>query len=334
MRPRKSSRKVAGLARVLLVLSSLVGGPALGQAAAAEGPEVCRIGMNMEDLYGIDIARDTFDAVLWIWSVCPSAAVAPLETITFGDGTPGLQLGEVRSFAGGETGQYQYRRVQGTFRYDWDMRRHPFDRHRLVIRVDESELGANAVIFEPDVESSFLSPEIRTGLSEWEISDLELQASVSEPPSSYGLPDAERVGYARLDAIVHLQRTPVLAFFKLTAGVFAASILALLTFFFDPRDGGSFNSRLGLLVGGLFAVLLNLRAADATLGDPSRLTVVTGIHLVALALIVVIALLVLRERRRVEHELPVRYPNWPMLGTTAGTFLLINVGLVSWAAWS
>ena len=317
-----------------LVAVAVAAGRAAGQPAPAADPKVCRVGVNIEDLYDFDLPSETFGAVLWIWSVCPSAEIAPLETITFGTGTPGLQLGELRGAPTGGARHYQYRRVQGAFRHDWDMRRYPFDRHRLVIPIDETELGAKAVIFDADVESSFLSPEIRAELAEWEISDFGLQASISEPPSSYGLPAAERVGYARLEAIVHLQRTQLLAFFKLTLGVFAASMIALLIFFLDPRDRGSFNSRLGLLVGALFAVLLNLRAADATIGDASRLTLVTGIHLIALALIIVIALLALHERRRADQELPVRYPNWPVLGATAGAYLLINVGLVSWAAWS
>jgi hypothetical protein len=188
------------------------------------------------------------------------------------------------------------------------------------------------VVFEPDV-GSFLSPEVRSRLGEWKISDLELQATVSEEVSTYGLPDAEPVGYAHLDAIVQLERTQFLAFFKLTAGVFAAALIAFLTFFFDPRDRGSFNSKLGLLVGVLFAVLINLRASDAAIGDASRLTLVTEIHLVALALVVVIALAALRERRRADHDFPVRYPNWPLMTATAGIYVLVNIGLIVRAAW-
>ena len=123
------------------------------------------------------------------------------------------------------------------------MSRYPFDRHRLVIPFDESDLGAAVVVFEPDV-GSFLSPEVRSRLGEWKLSDLELQATVSEETSTYGLPDAEPVGYAHLDAIVHLERTQLLAFFKLTAGVFAAALIAFLSFFIDS-DRGSFNSKLG-----------------------------------------------------------------------------------------
>ena len=115
--------------------------------------------------------------------------------------------------------------------------------------------------------------------------------------------------------------------------MFAAALIAVLTFFFDPRDRGSFNSKLALLVGVLFAVLINRRNADATIGDASRLTLVTQIHLVALALIVVIALLALRDRRRADHGLPVRYPNWPLLAAIAGSYVAINGGLITHAAW-
>jgi hypothetical protein len=69
------------------------------------------------------------------------------------------------------------------------------------------------------------------------------------------------------------------------------------------------------------------------IGDASRLTLVTVIHLVALALIVAIALLALRDRRRADHDLPVRYPNWPLLAATAGSYIAINVGLIAHAAW-
>ena len=103
--------------------------------------------------------------------------------------------------------------------------------------------------------------------------------------------------------------------------MFAAALIAVLTFFFDPRDRGSFNSKLSLLVGVLFAVLINRRNADATIGDASRLTLVAQIHLVALALIVVIAL---RDRRRADRDLLVRYPNWLLLAAIAGSYVAIK----------
>jgi hypothetical protein len=105
-------------ARVLLALFALMPGPAGGQPAG-DGPALCRIGVNIEDLYDFDLARETFGAVLWLWSLCPAADPAPLETIVFRTALPGLQLGDVRGTPVGDGGLYQYRRVEGTFRQDW-----------------------------------------------------------------------------------------------------------------------------------------------------------------------------------------------------------------------
>jgi hypothetical protein len=320
------------MALALLILLAGGGEAARSQPAGGGAPATCRIGINIEELYDLDLAADTFGAVLWLWSLCPSAQPAPLETIALPTGSS-LDLGELRGSPAGEAGHYQYRRVQGTFRHDWDMSHYPFDVQRLVIPIDESDLGSSVVVFEPDIESSFLSDAIRSELEEWSISDLALEASVDEVPSTYGLPDAQPEGYARLEAAVVLERAHLLTFLKLTAGVFAAALIALLTLFMDPRDGGAFSSRLGVLAGVLFGILLSMRAADAFIGDATRLTLVSNIHLVGLALIVVIAASSLIERRRIERGHRVRYPDWPLVAATAALYVLTNLALVAHAAW-
>jgi hypothetical protein len=328
----KRSHRRWCMALALLILLAGGGEAAHSQPAGGGAPQTCRIGVNIEELYDLDLAGDTFGAVLWLWSLCPSAQPAPLETIALPTGTS-LDLGELRGRPAGDAGYYQYRRIQGTFRHDWDMSHYPFDRQRLVIPIDETDLGSAVVVFEPDIESSFLSASIRTQHEEWDISDLSLDASVSQEPSTYGLPEAEADGYARVEAAVVLERTQTLTFLKLTAGVFAAVLIALLALFLDPRDRGFFSSRLGVLAGVLFGVLLSMRTADAFIGDASRLTLVSKIHLVALGLIIAIAAITLVHHRRLDRGQPVRYPDWPLVAGAAGFYVLITLILVASSAW-
>ncbi len=323
------------LGRLLLLLLAVLSiRPAEAQEVPAETPEACRIGMNVEDLYDLDMARDTFGAVLWIWSVCPSADLAPLGTIAFPTASSSLDLSPIEVVDLASGGQYASRRVQGTFRYDWNMDHYPFDRQRVVIPIDEAQYGAARLTFEPDDRESFVTPDLRERLDEWEISDLVLEASVSEEPSGYGLPDADGARYARLEAAVTLERTHLVSFLKLTSGVFAGVFIAFLSFFYDPNDRSGFGGKLGLLVGVLFAVLLNLRTADASIGDAGHLTLVTRIHLVTLAFIVILALVALRDRRKVERVLAVRHPDWPMLAAVGSLYVLIIGGMILAAAWS
>jgi hypothetical protein len=317
----------------LLVLWAGALRPAHGQVTASDAPEVCRIGVNIEDLYELDMARDTFGAVLWVWSLCPSAELTPLEMIAFPTASTGLNLGPVKAIDAGSDSHYAYRRVQGTFRFNWDMEHYPFDRQRLVIPIDETHYGAARLVFEPDTRESFLTPDIRDRLDEWKVSDLTLNTGISEEASTYGIPDAQGARYARIEAVVTLQRAQLVTFLKLTSGVFAGVFIAFLSFFFDPNDRGAFGGKLGLLVGVLFAVLLNLRAADTAIGDTGHLTLVTEIHLVTLLFIVVLALVALWDRRQVERGLPIRHPDWPMLAVVGSVYVLITVGLVVRAAW-
>jgi hypothetical protein len=316
--------RLAGL--VLLLAAAWPGTP------AHAAPAVCRMGVNVEDLYDLDLARDTFGAILWIWSICPSAEVAPLGTIAFPTASTGLSLTpiEVRGLADG--GQYASRRVQGTFRFNWNVDDYPFDRQHLVIPIDETEYGAERVLFEPDREQSFVTPDVRDRLEEWRISELGLETSVSEEPSTYGLPDADGARYARLEIAIDFQRHHLVTFLKLTSGVFAAAFIAFLSFFYDPNDRSGFGGKLGLLVGVLFAVLLSLRNADASIGDTGHLTLVTRIHIVTLGIIVLLALVALRDRRRVERGLAVRHPDWPTLAVVGGLYVLTIGAMIVAAA--
>ena len=325
--PLRLLRAVAALA--LLLVAAM---PAAAQPA--EAPVVCRIGVDVEDLYDLDMARDTFGAILWIWSVCPSADVAPLPGMVFPSASAGLNLGPVETVDVPSGGQYAARRVQGTFRFNWDMRHYPFDRQEVVIPIDEAAYGAERVVFEPDARESFLTPDIRDRLSDWSVSDLTLAASISDEASTYGMPGAEGARYARIEVAFTLERQQLLAFLKLTSGVFAGVFIAFLSFFYDPNDRGGFGGKLGLLVGVLFAVLINLRTANSSIGDTGELTLVTAIHLVTLVLIVVLALVALRDRRKVERGMEVRHPDWPMLVAVGSIYGIVIAGLVLRAAWS
>ena len=320
------------LAALLLLAAILLStAPGYGQETAGQ-PTTCRIGVNIEDIYDIDIARDTFGAALWLWTLCPTDGVDPLATVAFPTATS-VNLGELASVPTGGAGYYRYLRLQGTFRYDWDMTHYPFDRHRVVIPIDETSLGAAIVLFEADVESSFLTPDILRKRQEWLVSDFAIAASVSEEAQTYGLPNIATARYARAETSFTLTRIGLLTFLKLSAGVFAAGFIALMSFFYDGRDPKGLTSRLGLLIGTLFAVLVNMRTADTVIGDMGRMTLVTEIHLLALLLIVVLAVLALRDWWRAEGALPVDYPNWTELWVTSTLFVLATAGLIAHAAW-
>ena len=318
---------LARIASVLLLLAAVLAG---ARAEAAE-PATCRLGISVAALYDLDPAKGSFGADLWLWSLCPSPELSPLSRVKLPGARPGAEIGDL----GGEAvagGYYESRFVRGVFRHHWDMRRYPFDRQRLVIRIEETEFGAAQLVFAVDTADSFVAKGAVAELGEWRVEGFQVVADVQQEESSYGFPEAERTRYASLEAVVELQRAGVLTFVKLTLPVFAAALFAILCLYFDPRLPGSFQNQVPILVAVLFAVIINHRRSDDLIGDVGRLTLVTEIHLATILLTILIAVLVFRDRRRAERDLPVRYLDRTAISATAAGYVALVGGLILWAA--
>ncbi len=259
------------------------------------------------------MARDTFSAELWLWTLCPASLPRPLlDTLTLPTAAS-LTRAPLETTALDDGRIYASQFVQGLFRYNWAMGAYPFDSQTVVIPIDESFFGAENLLLEPDTAGSFLSRNVRAALTGWRVSDLTLTTSVVAAESTYGVPGAASDRFARAEAAFTLDRTSLVPFLKLTSGVLAAAFIAFFSFFYDPHEKSAFGGKIGLLVGVLFAVLVNMRAADSTLGDSEDMTLVTQIHLVTLAFIVVLALLALHDRLRVDDGATLPHPHWRRL---------------------
>jgi hypothetical protein len=83
----------------------------------------------------------------------------------------------------------------------------------------------------------------------------------------------------------------VVGFVKLVAGVYAAIAIALLSFLMAPHQAPVFSGRMTVLVGALFATVVNMQVGNSVLGSPEAVSVVDEIHIVALAYVLVAAIM-------------------------------------------
>ena len=71
-------------------------------------------------------------------------------------------------------------------------------------------------------------------------------------------------------------------FWKLHAAVYVAFLVSMVSFFMDSSKDGLFNGRVGLLVGMIFAVVINSQRVAGTLGQATAFTLADKIHVVTL----------------------------------------------------
>jgi hypothetical protein len=320
--------KVRGLATAGMV--ALVACSTLSAAPVSAAGRTCSVGAYVISLYDFDFASGSYGADLWFWSRCPSPDLKPLDVMDMVNATEVTRSLAATSERGGAF--WSYVKVSGVFRHAWDVRNYPFDRHELEMIVENTNAPASDFSFVADREGSKVSRDVV--IDGWKIEGFRVTESTYVYDTAFGDPSfdgKQESDYARLSVGVTLSRTKLLSFFKLVAGVYVAVALSLLAFMLGPYNG---RRRTNILVGTLFAVLVNMRVSDAMLGRTESMTLIDEIHILAMLYIFGIALAGiysqwLHDRQR--HEDAVR-ADATGLWIAALSYLALNAALVAGAA--
>lgn len=255
-------------------------------AAEPTAPQPIRIGSYLMALGDFDPAKKSFSASLWVWMVGPAQATASLNALEW----PNAIKVETANAFNEQTprGVWAQRKVIGSFRHGWDLRRFPFDRQLLRIDMEESDQDARHVTYVADRLNSGVDPDVK--LSGWTIRSAQVVTSEKGYHTTFGDPQltpGTASAFARAELQVLLERTDRSGFWKLTAGAFAAALMALASYGLRADQPTALSPRFALLAGSAFAVVISLRSAAAELGASSYITLCDAVHGLILMYIVV-----------------------------------------------
>ncbi|MFI9203118.1 hypothetical protein [Streptomyces sp. NPDC053048] len=291
-RLRPSLPLPAGLLTVLgMVVLWLTAATTTAAATAAVPPTRagfvrCELSAYVSDLYDIDPARSRFSARLWLWTSCPDRRADPLPQVSFFNADdPDVSEPNVSERDGHVLDQV---RVQSTFRQEWDVRDFPFDRHRIEVVLTAPQ-DVRHFRFTVNNADSELNPEIRP--RGWRLTGFRLVTSDKHYATTYGdrsLTHGSTYHRARIQ--IDLERADPTTFWKLTTPLYLALLIAASTFLVSSRHEvlataerlEGVHSRLGVLGGGLFVVVLNMQQVSDVITSSIGLTLIDWLHLVTL----------------------------------------------------
>ncbi len=335
---RKSGRSVRVAPRVLAMLFLALALFGLGPSApvfagqtddtSAGAESVAQVGVYITSLRDFDTAGDSFGEDYWVWSVHPPE-LDPLEDVEFVDAK---QI-ESRLDKTSERGNVLWSRskVRATVLHDWDLRNFPFDRQ--VLTMDLRIADEDVLAYSADTADSGYSEDIE--LEGWRIADFEIEERTVEYATTFGDPEASgESSQNHIFVTVEMERDSVTSFFKLAAGVYAAIGIALLSFLMAPDAPTVFSGRMAVLVGALFATVVNMQVSDSLLGRDEDLSLIDKIHIVAMIYIFAAALVAVISRKTYESRQKelARYRDRAWLYAFSLSFALINIALVAVAA--
>jgi hypothetical protein len=325
--------RIAGAALALL-LPFLTAAQAWAQDSQQVAPPVRhRIGLYVTDLYGLDPTRGTFGASLWVWSVGPASAQA-LRTMEFANAD--RVAVDLESIAPRGAVAWSQRRVTGTFRHDWDLRSFPFDRHSLEILLEEGAQEEDTLAYAADAVNS--GHGLHASVGGWRVAGMRVEVVPASYATSFGDPISSAPGgsrFARLRAVLELERTNYTGFLKLTATLYAAFLICVIGSVLT-MTATTFAPRITLLGISLFALVVSMRAASAALGSEHAATLTDMLHVAGLVYVVAVTAVTVLVRMRLERTAdgapgPARLDRWGCFGAAA-LFVLGNAWLLLRAA--
>lgn len=201
------------------------------------------MGVYVTSLRDFDPADDSFGIDFWVWSV-DAPGNDQLKKLEF---VNAKQL-DIRLEWTNRWGNEEWSRnkVRATVLHDWNLTNFPFDRQTLTV-----DLGLSG----PDA-TGYLVDRAGPGIAEtiapdgWRITSFDIERRAVEEATNLGDPSASGGSNQRhIFVSLGVERESIVGFLKLIAGVYAAILIALLSFLMVPEAPPVFAGRMTVLVG-------------------------------------------------------------------------------------
>jgi hypothetical protein len=231
------------------------------------------VGIYITSIHDIDFKQKEYAVNLWLWLRYKN------ENFDFMQNLEVPQAKSVtKSFATVDTsgdGIYMQMKLQCIMKDSWRINNFPFDRQTLRISIENSQFDSRYLIFYPDTIGQHFDP--RFTLRGWSIDSCIISTGIKAYETAFG--DTRMVKphteYSNFRVRLSIKRDAGGLFWKMFLGMYIAFLIAYICFYIHA-DG--IDSRFGLSVGSLFAVVGNKYIIDSALPESTSFTLVDTLH--------------------------------------------------------
>lgn len=231
------------------------------------------VGIYITSIHDIDFKQKEFSINFWLW--------LKYKNKDF-DFYRNLEIPQakdvVKSFVTVDTSGekvYMQMKLQCVMKDSWRISNFPFDRQTLRISIENSQFDSRYLIFTPDTVGKHFDP--RFALRGWNIDSCIVTTGVKQYETAFGDDSMEKphTEYAAFRVRLSITRDASGLFWKMFLGMYIAFLIAYICFYIHA-DG--MDSRFGLSVGSLFAVVGNKYIIDSSLPESTSFTLVDTLH--------------------------------------------------------
>lgn len=241
--------------------------------AQDQAPDTVKVGIYIVSIHNVDFKQKEFTANFWIWLKYKR------RDFNFYDNLEVPQAKTVdKSFftidSSGDVISMQMK-LQCVMKDSWKIDKFPFDRQTLRLSIENSQFDSRSLIFVPDTVGQHYDP--RFTLRGWTIDSCIISTGVKAYETSFGDESLSKphVEYSAFRVRLSILRDAEGLFWKMFLGMYISFLIAFICFFIHAD---SMDSRFGLSVGALFAVVGNKYIIDSSLPESTTFTLVDTLH--------------------------------------------------------
>lgn len=240
-----------------------------------------KYGIYLTQLGDFNFKAKTFSATFWIFTVVPNKDEKILSSLEFTNSTQATVTNQSEEQIP-DRGFWYQQRIRGTFRHDWDISRYPFNRQVLSIEIEGSE-DLDRLLIKPDIFNSGFDPGIR--LDGWQITSFNVRDRKKAYTSSFGDPrlaPGSKTEYGQVVLEIVVDQIDVSSFLTMIITPLISMLLALFTYLLMSEQIALLTTRLNLLAGSIFAIVISMRSVAGELGSITSINLVDVVHIVAI----------------------------------------------------
>ena len=247
--------------------------------ANAQGtkPDTVSIGIYITSIHDIDFKQKEYSVNFWIWLKYKK------EEFDFYNNLEIPQAKNVtKSFVTTDSSDGMFitqMKLQCVMKDSWRIANFPFDRQSLRIAIENSQFDSRYMVFVADTVGNHYDP--RFTLRGWSIDSCLITTGIKTYETNFGDDDVgkPKTEYSSFRIRLVVSREATGLFWKMFLGMYIAFLISYVCFYIHA-DG--MDSRFGLTVGSLFAVIGNKYIIDSALPESSSFTLVDLLHGVTL----------------------------------------------------
>ena len=241
--------------------------------AQTHNRDTVKVGIYVTSIHDINFKDKEYTVNFWLWLKYKNKAFDFLQNLE----VPQAKS-VAKSFSTVDTSNnriYILMKLQCVMKDSWKISNFPFDRQKLRLSIENSQYDSRSLVFAPDTLGQHYDK--RFTLNGWNIDSFDISTGTKVYETAFGdesmaTPKAE---YSNFKIKIGLKRDAGGLFWKMFLGMYIAFLIAYICFYIHA-DG--IDSRFGLSVGSLFAVIGNKYIIDSALPESTSFTLVDTLH--------------------------------------------------------